>query len=264
MSALPDGLNAAVAFGVDCSACALAAPGAVEYLRALLAQGAPLQLFVESAALHAPAVREAVAAAFSAGGAADLLLPTDAAETQPCELDAALTDALAAWAEASQDAPLGARLGHMDRHGLQHHEDLQRVLLEGGLRYVSSEYPTKDPETGSSSFADKNAAMIIKHSQPRRYASRLVEVPAPGYSDQRFLVQQARPLAQWLEHVKACVDFAYDLGGLMYAPNLHLDVLHAQDPQAQTLPTLMQYAASKRLGKVGFITHRQAAEALGA
>lgn len=264
MSPIPDGLKAAVAVGVDCSAHALAVPGAVECLRALVAQGPPLQLFVEASALHAQPAREAIAEVCAAGSAADLLLAKDVATVQAPELDAALAEALAGWEKAFGAAPAGARLGHMHRHGLQHHEDLQRVLLEGGLRYVSSEYPTKDPETGSSSFADKNAAMIIKHSQPRRYGTGLVEVPAPGYSDQRFLVQQARPLAQWLEHLKACIDFAYDLGGLLYAPRLHLDVLLAHDPDGQTLQTLVQYAAGKRLGKVGFITHRQAVEALGA
>lgn len=264
MSALPDGLKAAIAIGVDCSSRALAAPGAVAYLRALVAQGAPLQLFVEASALHAQPVCVAVDEACTTGGAADLLLEKDVATLQACELDAALAESLAGWEEAIGAAPMGLRLGHMHRHGLQHHEDLQRVLLEGGLRYVSSEYPTKDPETGSSSFADKNAAMIIKHSQPRCYGTGLVEVPAPGYSDQRVLVKQVRPLAQWLEHLKACVDFAYDLGGLLYAPHLHLDVLLAHDPEGQTLQTLMQHAAAKRLGKVGFITHRQAVETLRA
>lgn len=264
MSTLPDGLKAAVAFGVDCSGQALAAPGAVEYLHALLSTGVPLQVFVEPSALQVQAVREAVRDLSATGGAADLLIVKDVATIQACELDGALAASLAAWQEAFGEAPMGVRLGHMHRHGLQHREDLQRVLREGGLRYVSSEYPTKDPEAGSSSFADKNAAMILKHSQPRRYGTGLVEVPAPGYSDQRFLVQQGRPLAQWLQHMKACVDFAYDLGGLLYAPHLHLDVLLAHDPERQTLLTLTEHAAGKRPGKVGFITHRQAVATLEA
>jgi hypothetical protein len=234
----------------------------LDFVRALSAQGAPVQLFVEAAALAVPMVREAVRDVCAAGGAADLLVPTDVAAAQAADLEATVAAAMAAWEEALGEAPLGARLVPMHRHGLQHREDLQRVLLDRGLRYVSSEYPTKDPEAGSDAFADKNAAMIIKHSQPRRYATGLVEVPAPGYSDERFFLTQGRPLVQWLEHLKACVEFVYDLGGLLYAPHLHLNVLLAHDPQAQTIRTLVHCASTKRLGKVGFITVRQAVEAL--
>lgn len=191
--------------------------------------------------------------------------PLPLGEMSPFELEGELDRAAAAFTDAGLAAFVGLRPAVMQRIGIQKHEEIQTVLQGHGLRFVSTDYSTKLPDNPASpGFADKNAAMLIKHSQPRRYPSGLMEVPAAGYSARDFLEVQQRPVDAWGEHLKACVDFAYDLGGLMVAPCLDLGVLAERDPDCLGIRAVLQHAAGKRLGKVLICGLREIARAHGA
>lgn len=144
--------------------------------------------------------------------------------------------------------------------GLGEHPEVQQVLLQQGLKFASSQYATKGPGGKYDVFADKNACMIIKHHQPRTYDSGLWEVPISGYSDRHFFDQQKRTLAEWIQHLQSCLDFAYDMGGLLYAPALHPDTHARHDPGLEAMTALVEYAGRKS-EPVRFCTHREAVAA---
>jgi len=236
--------------------------GEVAYLRSLAAvaeaDGARLQLFVPGEELipHAAAL-EGLAAA---GHAVDLLLPADgpALDGDTDHLHAYLLEAREAYLGLWPEGPRGLRVAEMRRNGLHSAPHLQEAIQGLGLSFISSDYSTKVPDNPRNiGFADKNAAMIMKHSQPRWYPAGLLEVPAPGYSDRAFFETQGRSLEEWVTHLQQCVDFAHDMGGLLYAPPLHLDTLATHDPEGASVRLLLEYAASKKWGDVRFCTHRE-------
>jgi peptidoglycan/xylan/chitin deacetylase (PgdA/CDA1 family) len=154
---------------------------------------------------------------------------------------------------------VGLRAPAMTRNGIQAEADVQQVILDCGLRFVSSDYSTKSPETGPVAWADKNAAMLIKHMQPRWYPTGLLEIPSPGFSDRHYLDGLGRGLDEWIAHVRQCIDFAYDLGGLLYSPDLHPDTHFRHDPDLRAIRAIFEHAASKR-ERVLLCTVRQAHE----
>ena len=156
--------------------------------------------------------------------------------------------------------PKGLRAPGGYANALYDHPQTQ-VLLHGlGIEFVSSHYATKSPSGKYDVYADKNAHQIMKHHQPRQYGNGLLEIPMSGYSDRHFFDGLQRPLDQWIRHLQECVDFAYDMGGLVYAPALHPDTCSRHDPGLQTLPALIEYA-NKKMDPVKFVTYREVAEA---
>lgn len=203
----------------------------------------------EVARTHGDLLHEAAAR----GHEVDLALDSHLAlgEMGPQDLQAALDQAVEAFEAVGLECFVGLRPGVMQRIGIQKHEEVQAVLQARGVAFVSSDYSTKLPDNPSSpGFADKNAAMLIKHSQPRRYPGGLLEIPAAGYSARDFLEVQQRPVDAWGDHLKACIDFAFDLGGLMVAPCLDLQVLADRDPGCAGLAAALAHARAKRTGKV--------------
>jgi peptidoglycan/xylan/chitin deacetylase (PgdA/CDA1 family) len=144
--------------------------------------------------------------------------------------------------------------------GLHDHDGAQQAILDQGMGFVSCLYATKSPTGKYDLFADKNAYMIMKHHQPRRYDSGLLEVPLSGYSDRHFFDGLGRPVAQWIEHLRSCLDFAYDMGELIYAPALHPDVHARHDPGCEAIAALIDHAARKH-DPVRFCTYRDIARA---
>lgn len=160
--------------------------------------------------------------------------------------------------------PMGVRAPGGYAQALYDHPQTQAMLKSEGLQFVSSHYATKSPSGKYDVYADKNAHQIMKHHQPRWYDSGLLEIPITGYSDRHFFDLLQRPLDKWITHLQECVDFAYDMGGLLYAPALHPDTHSRHDPGMETLPALIEYA-SKKMEPVKFVTYREVAEAaLGA
>ena len=164
------------------------------------------------------------------------------------------------FVEALGFAPQGLRGPGGYREGLHGREDVQQMLLEAGLSFVSCHYATKSPGGKYDVVADKNAYMMLKHMQPRRYESGLLEVPIHGYSDRHWFDNQGRDLRGWIKHLQDCLDFAYDMGGLLYAPALHPDTHSRHDPGMATLPALIEHARKKH-EPVRFVTYREAAQA---
>ena len=252
MNLLPDDRRCAIAVGISCAPCPEEAALAGAYLTSLSEQAEELdlrlQLFVDAPSvgllpqLRALAVR---------GHCLDL----QAALLREQEID--IAHPLQAFSEATGDQAVGVRAADMGRLGLQSLSAVREHLVRCGLGFVNSDYSTRLPEGSAPGFADKNAAMLIKHTQPRRYGEGLLEIPSAGYSAGDFLLTQGRPLEAWCDHLRQCLDFAHDIGGLLWAPALDLSVLMEHDPDCATLRTLVTHARSKRSGKVAFCTYRE-------
>lgn len=156
--------------------------------------------------------------------------------------------------------PVGLRGPGGYAHGLHDHPRAQEIVKEQGLQFVSCHYATKTPSGPYDVYADKNAYQILKHHQPRKYPNGLLEIPISGYTDRHFLDNLARPVERFTKHLQDCLDFAYDMGGLVYAVALHPDTMSRHDPQMQALAGLVEHA-QRKLDKVRFVTYREVAEA---
>lgn len=251
MTCMPSSHRSAVAVGLTCPICS---DSLADYASLLLRRAAECGICVQ---LFAPDLRGACGDMpsewASAGHPVSLAIP-DGAPLGEAEADG-LVAGLLGMRDMLPAAPLGLRACRMERLGIQKRDDLQQALLSAGFAYVSTDYSTKPPDRPASpGFADKNAAMLIKHSQPRQYPAGLWEIPAAGYSARDFFLAQGRDLNAWLQHIRQCVDFAHDLSGLIWAPDLQLDALAVGDPDALTLPAIAEYAAAKRHGPVALCT----------
>lgn len=156
--------------------------------------------------------------------------------------------------------PMGLRAPGAYPDALYGVEDVQESILGAGLQFASTHYATKAPSGKYDIFADKNAYMLMKHMQPRRYESGLLEIPISGYSDRHWFDHQGRDLTGWIKHLQDCIDFAYDMGGLLYAPAFHPDTHSRHDPGMEMLPALLEHAGRKH-ERVQFVTYREVAEA---
>lgn len=240
------------------------APGdvAVEYAHSVAAAaeaaGFRLQFFLSSAALEPTCdwLRRLV----SAGHVADVLGSEQlaSADGDAEAAGAQLAQAAGAVAACAGQAPHGVRVPGAAATGLHDLPGRQQVVLRQGMTYVSSLYATKSPTSKYDIFADKNAYMIMKHHQPRRYESGLLEIPMSGYADDHFFDELQRPLDQWIQHLRNCLDFAYDMGGLLHAPALHLEVHARHDPQCEAMAALVDHAHRKH-DPVRFCTYREVA-----
>jgi hypothetical protein len=261
MPCLPDGCHCAVALGFDCEHAADPGLGAALQVASLLAgEGLKAQFFLPGETLHeSPEAASRLARmghdvdGFTYDGAP--LLTTD-----PQALREQITATQALLGELVPGPAVGLRAPDMARNGLQKHEAVQQLLLECGVSWVSSDYSARNPDGGSVGFADKNAAMLTKHQQPRWYASGLLEIPSPGFSDRAFLEEQGRPLEEWTAHLCQCLDFACDMGGLLFAADLHPALLVAHDPGLSCLRSLIQHARDRRHGVARFCSYREAWE----
>jgi peptidoglycan/xylan/chitin deacetylase (PgdA/CDA1 family) len=167
----------------------------------------------------------------------------------------------AAFEERLGFRPVGLRAPDMYRNGIQDRPDVQEMILRQGLGFVSSDYSTRLRSHAHDKAADDNAARNMKHLQPRWYPGggedtpRLLEIPAPGYSDRDFLDNLHGSVDDWIAHIKACIEFAYNLGGLIYAPHLHVDTHLRHDPELRVIRAIFDYAVSFH-EPVGFYTYR--------
>ncbi len=267
MSSLPADCRCAIALALDWDTAAPDTGAAVlppaemsRYLLALMATAeaanAWCQLFVAPGVLSLPEAARVVAELAERGHVVDLLaaLPPGAGDTPG---GAALAAACALVTQCTGDRPVGVRLRPMRRNGIQREDVLQRAVLQAGLGFISSDDATRDPDPWGREAGDKNAAMMLKHQQPRRYATGLLEIPIHGYSDIRFLETQGRGVADWLSHLRRCLDFARDIGGLVYAPHLHLATLLRHDPAGDTLRELVKRAAGGPHEPVRLCTYRE-------
>jgi len=58
--------------------------------------------------------------------------------------------------------------------------------------------------------------------------------------------------------LRNCLDFAYDMGGLLYAPALHPEVHARHDPRCEAMTALLDHAHRKH-DPVRFCTYREVA-----
>ncbi len=222
------------------------------------AAGFGLQLFLSASALEPGC--DWLVRLVSAGHAVDVLVSEQLArgDGDLSAVRAELVRAAELVSACADQAPQGVRVWRGAATGLQDRPEARQVIREQGMVYVSSLYATKSPTSRYDVFADKNAYMIMKHHQPRWYEDGLLEIPMSGYADAHFLDELQRPLDQWIQHLRNCLDFAYDMGGLLFAPALHPEVHARHDPHAEVLAALVDHARRKH-DPVRFCTCREVA-----
>lgn len=252
MNLLPNDWRCAVAIGISCVPPPERIGLAGEYLASLARQAEELDLRLQ---LFADAQPVDLLPHLRALAARGHCLDLQAALLHEQDID--IAHPLQAFSEATGDQAVGVRAADMGRLGLQKLPAAREHLIRCGLGFVNSDYSTKLPEGAAVGFADKNAAMLIKHTQPRFYGEGLLEIPSAGYSTRDFFITQGRPVEAWCDHLRQCLDFCHDIGGLLWAPALDLGVLMRHDPGMLTLETLATHGRSKRSGKVGFLTYRE-------
>ena len=186
----------------------------------------------------------------------DLLTPALAPpDTDLAALEDDLTRAVDTFVAAAGQPPRGLRPQAMARNGIQKQVDLQELLLQQGFEFISSDYSTRHRAHAHDKAADDNAVRNMKHLQARRYPSGLWEIPATGYSDTDFLDELGGSRDDWIAHMKGCLEFACNLGGLVYAPRLSLSAQVQHDPDLRSLSEFVEYAAGLR-ESVAFVTYR--------
>lgn len=252
MPLVPEGFRCAVALGFDCGPAPedRALDAALRVAGVLGELGVRAQFFVPGQVAADGA--EALAVLTSSHDVD--AMPCTGAALLEADLDV-VRDELSRAREALGGCP-GLRVTDMNRNGWQKREDLQAIALECGFTWASTDYSARIPDIPNAAFADKNAAMLTKHQQPRWYTSGLLEIPSPGYSDAAFLLEQERPVAEFAAHLRQCLDFAHDMGGLAFAARLHPGLLAQMDPELGCLRALVEHAATRMGDPVRFATYR--------
>jgi peptidoglycan/xylan/chitin deacetylase (PgdA/CDA1 family) len=139
--------------------------------------------------------------------------------------------------------------------GLADREDVQKMLLELGYKWVSSKYPAhlnSQPQEEPSEEVIRSIVAAQKEAQPFVYPSGLVEVPMSPISDigafrtgrwkLDWFLRVVRAGVQWAIENRACYDFL-----------AHPSCLYVVDPNFQTVELICDLVEQSR-GKARLAT----------
>lgn len=154
-------------------------------------------------------------------------------------------------------------------NGLSGLENVQRIILHNGFKFVSSQ---ADWEICRKT--DQEAASQSEYMRPFVYPTGLVEIPITGFMDRHFFewsrnIDPKRyeswrikdsvkfpergfkppwtpddALDQWIKYNKMAFDYAYD-NRKIWTPVWHPASHYLHDPKNRTLETILEYAFSK-------------------
>jgi len=131
------------------------------------------------------------------------------------------------------------------KQGLRGREDVQQVILKNGIKFVSTQYPYTEPwDKARGPEVDKRSIEMIADLQPYHYPSGLLEIPLCGFSDRHFLDSMGRPLNDWIEYLKKCVDFVYERG-LTFNACVHPITHLKYDPEGRVLEEILLHCREK-------------------
>jgi len=136
-------------------------------------------------------------------------------------------------------------------YGLKDRENVQRIILEAGIKFVSTqnvyfppgEHPLFTPAT------DKRSIEIIAHIQPYYYNTGLLEIPFCCYQDRQYFDidmggDPRRPVEEWVKYLKQAIDFVYN-HGLLLSLTLHPSTSFKHDPEGKHIKEILSYCQQK-------------------
>ena len=130
------------------------------------------------------------------------------------------------------------------RNGLRERGDIQQILIEAGIKFV-----TTQDAFGHEDLSDEKMAETIADTQPYYYdETGLLEIPFCGYQDREFFDLDCGPrlgtLEEWIEYLKRTVDFVYE-HGLIYGLVVHPSTGFKHDPAGESIRELLSYCRQK-------------------
>jgi peptidoglycan/xylan/chitin deacetylase (PgdA/CDA1 family) len=132
--------------------------------------------------------------------------------------------------------------------GLHGREDLQKMLLNMGYKYVSSVYPAH-ANTKVGVRPDESVFQSIVESQmkaqPFKYPSGLIEIPMSPISDIGSFRNGRWPLEDFMEAVRRGLESVIEKGGV-YDFLAHPSCLVVSDPGMKTLKMILKIVAENQ------------------
>ncbi len=131
------------------------------------------------------------------------------------------------------------------RNGLRELGDIQQIMLNTGIRFV-----TTQDRFGHEHLSDEDMIETIADTQPYCYdETGLLEIPFCGYQDREFFDPDCGPprygtLEEWIEYLKRAVDFVYK-HRLVYGLVVHPSTGFKHDPEGKSIRELLSYCRQK-------------------
>jgi peptidoglycan/xylan/chitin deacetylase (PgdA/CDA1 family) len=132
--------------------------------------------------------------------------------------------------------------------GLADREDVQKILLELGFKWVSSKYPAHANTRPMEEPSGEVIASIVaaqKEAQPFRYPAGLVEVPMSPISDIGAFRTGRWKLEWFLRAIRAGVEWAIE-NGKCYDFLAHPSCLYVVDPKFQAIDRICDLVDQSR------------------
>ena len=135
--------------------------------------------------------------------------------------------------------------GYVD--GLRGREDVQRVILDAGIRWVSSEFACA-PFCRQIPVLSREWVDIIVGHQPFHYETGLLEMPFSGHQDRTFfdvdMGGSPEPIEEWISYLKQCIDLAYS-HNLFLCLTVHPSTSFKHDPEAKYIREILAYCRER-------------------
>ena len=128
--------------------------------------------------------------------------------------------------------------------GIDGREDLQRMLLDEGFKWISSKYPRHDyGETGKEPSAEVYASIVEAQAaaQPFAYPSGLIEIPMSPISDVGAFRSKLWKLEWFLKATRLSAQRVIEQRGV-FDFLAHPSCLVVEDPQFETVKMLCDLA----------------------
>jgi peptidoglycan/xylan/chitin deacetylase (PgdA/CDA1 family) len=117
-------------------------------------------------------------------------------------------------------------------------EDVQQVILDAGIKWVTTQFQ-RAVHGNDQSWID-----MIPSQQPVYYPTGLLEIPFCGHQDRSYfdvdMGGSARPVDEWIDYLKGCVDLALE-NGLWLSLTTHPSTSFKHDPHARYLKEIFEY-----------------------
>ena len=129
------------------------------------------------------------------------------------------------------------------RKGLDGRLDVQKAVLDAGIKWVSTRF---DFTPG---LTDSQWAAKVAHERPYYYETGLLEITVCGHIDRSYFDPDMRgdptkSVANWIDYLKQCVDIAYE-NNLFLALATHPSTSFKHDREATYVEEIFAYCRKK-------------------
>lgn len=133
--------------------------------------------------------------------------------------------------------PDGFRTPGGSRNALDKREDLQKMLLAEGFKWVSSKYPPHKysrPKEKPTQAIYQSIVQAQQAAQPYLYPTGLIEIPMSPISDVGAFRTGYWKLNYFLKSVELCIQQAIEQGGV-FDFLCHPSIMYVEDPKFETI-----------------------------